>query len=582
MSPESDSKKVEGPSRREFLKNSAKIAFLLSMGYFIPKRLTEFMVGQAGASLDRIFDFKERIFKKIPHQYMLYPTNPNTGYAEPLTKTDESIQNYTQVENAQILQKKEPANFFYRLIRGTPYRLSKETYFFMPTGGNSELQENEVTEDINIYKEAGWTVAKVNLGLRENPNFKTEFIALYKRKDNLLAIGFTTGIIYKLKDGQWVPKRDSSGRLLKTNKQKVWAKIQEAHPQEAAEMYSMIQKGTKAVQQVIKENKNVDIVPNVIPLNLEMPWMSYKKIPKNSIATTEEEAKKINKPGSNQDVATYFYTEQGHLIDKEHLLGTADKAFQIWIQIEQAVRQNKDYITVYLEHKIEHSDILFAFTIDLKNLKNKLGQNFSSETVLFYVMQRFSIAQELSQRFFTDSISLLNRLPTGGFSPEDLFTNTLAIVGILEQIKKTKEEFDNIYLGDIAELILEHPDKQREIIEGKYKGLTDEQKYRIKKLNEYRDKFKEYVLTSLVKFAGVHPNPKPITQKPAPLGLFEAIPIGIEPLKNPKKPQKTLRERITSLLGVKDDLVNEVDITKLSIAEYFGLIIYSKIESRIP
>lgn len=200
----------------------------------------------------------------------------------------------------------------------------------------------------------------------------------------------------------------------------------------------------------------------VLP-STQMPGMKEFELNVAGVAQTPEEVKKwIDKKG-------HFISERGDIIDINHLHAKAEETLDLYLQLayHQLTKSPSPHVSVGYSRG---SAAYFGFAVAPESVKES---NLTDTT--FCIMNSLSVLMEgVSQQYANEKIPFVQDISPsmGGLNPEDLFTNSLGITGMIELIKHPK--ITSILTRALKSLYNEHPNATAEEMAPSIKALAEE------------------------------------------------------------------------------------------------------------
>jgi hypothetical protein len=371
------------------------------------------------------------------------------------------------------------------------------------------LQTEHTHSPIELSKSlspAGTAIITTAEGLSKGDQ---EYCALFKEGEHVLAVGYTGGLYtyeHALKQGadgstgEWVrvvtSSKDGDGPDSPVIVDTPWKDIEVGLPDMLIEKVTM---GTKTLHD-IGYKPWAAILPST-----KMPGMKHMELNPASCAQTIEEVTEHTLSKS------FFISEHGDLVDINHLQAKAGETLALYTQLYYQHLTNEPHPKARVAYA-RGSKASFSFSVDPESLNKETLQDTT-----FAIMNTTSVLMEgVSQQYGNEKIPLANAMwpSMGGMNPEDLFTNSLGITGMLSLISQPE-------VAKSLERSLEtlHRDNPR--------ASADVMSTHLKKIaQEANDILIKHVVAQTAHSLGVRPQPTAVTVE-LPRGIYPLIPIKV-------------------------------------------------------
>lgn len=278
---------------------------------------------------------------------------------------------------------------------------------------------------------AGTAVITTAEGLVEG---KQEYCNLFKGKDQTVAVGYQGGLyIFEPRlaqgnnrtGGEWVRLvTDSADNALPSPVQSTtpWSAMR-ANDQEKMLIERDLQ-GTKTLLEL-----GYKPWAGVLP-STEMPNMTAMTPPLSAeiCATNTDELLAITRGESTK---RYFITANGDIVDVEHLYAKAGETLDLYAELYYQHVSGARRPSAQIKYAAG-SNARFGFSVDPQSLDpaTLIDTTFSIMTT------ESAIMEGVAQRYVVEKIAPeLSNVPISGMSAEDMFTNSLGIVGMLSLLQ---------------------------------------------------------------------------------------------------------------------------------------------------
>lgn len=333
-----------------------------------------------------------------------------------------------------------------------------------------------------------------------------EYCTLFQGETHTLAIGYEGGLYaYEPSlgkangsNGEWVrvitpaEQAHSPASPISTN----WIDYSTSHEM----LIEKVAQGTKTLQK-LGYRPWAATLPST-----QMPEMTQKHLTPEICATSIEDAVQREPEGE-----FFCVTEKGDLVDLVHLKAKAGETFDLYVQLYY-MHLAKEPQPVARVRYSEGTDADFEYAVS----STSLHPNTLQDTT-FSIMTTTSMLMEgISQRYMAENIPLGDKLKDmGGLGAEDLFSNSLGIVGMLSLLQEPE-------IMDILE------EKLRAIRQQNRHLSTLEARDTLETtLNKARDTLANLVLTETIQALGVTPQENNTITLPR--GLSPLIPTKVDP-----------------------------------------------------
>lgn len=264
------------------------------------------------------------------------------------------------------------------------------------------------------------------------------------------------------------------------------------------------------VQKVIKGTetlRNIGYRPwaAVLP-STQMPDMITKDLTAENCAQTAREIY------DEESTKNYFISQKGDFIDTHHMQGKAEQTLQLFIDLLAQRAAGVERPTASISYGAG-SEALFEYEIDPKSLSPETFMD-----TVYALMQAESMTMEgVAQRMALEQIPppFNSMMPEfGGMGPEDLFSNSLAITGMLSLI--SHYDLDERLEAVVTAACRRQPDASAEDLRATIN----------KEMEDIRPKLVRAVLTSTVETLGVRRLDLPLSVR-MPRGLYALLPTKV-------------------------------------------------------
>jgi|GEM_PF-2762826 len=250
---------------------------------------------------------------------------------------------------------------------------------------------------------------------------KQEYCMLFRgieQKDQLVAVGYESGLyLYDHTLQEWVTVRNADDKKLTLTDS--WEKLQSKKPDRM-----MIEDVARGVETLL----DIGYRPwgAVLP-STKMPGAKKLASPLSHYATTKDSVLNFSAEGKG-----YFVTQNGDIIDCNHLKAKAGETFDLFTQLYTQSLNGESNPRASVHYSVGR-DERYQFAVD--------PQSLAPETMLatvFQIMNEVTYRMEgISQRYLKENIAMLPLdLYRSGMSPEDMFTNSLGVTSMLSLLRK--------------------------------------------------------------------------------------------------------------------------------------------------
>lgn len=344
------------------------------------------------------------------------------------------------------------------------------------------------------FTEAGTAIITTAEGLEHGEQV---YGRLFKGATNTVAVGYDGGVyVYESSlghdgnSGEWV-------RMITSGEDEALSapvSLPSGVAQEVVETDHMlieeVAKGTATLRRLGHQPFG-EILPNT-----RMPDMQSINLGPEDCAQNLVEALSLIKP--------YFVSHDGVVIDLRHLQAKAGETFDAYAQLlhEQIVGRYRPEVSVRYSRA---SGSRYEFRTDEASVAPR-----TIDDTTFTVMNAASTLMEgVSQRYVSENIPGSERLSSrSGMSHEDMYTNTLGIVGTLSHIKER----------GLTEELAQVLSRVRERSSGEQIEAA---------VSEIREAVVQRVLRQSVRSQGVHAFSEPINSS-VPLGIYQLLPVVVD------------------------------------------------------
>lgn len=430
---------VKNPSRRSFL--TGGILALFFGAYLGKSKIANFL----GESIDATFlDTDSYGSNKY---YPLVPEKTfETGF-EPTKEYEEQI--------VDISLEKNPNG---------KLEVTLPTSILSAVGEHSlkfyvDKNENETTDP---FTETGWSTITTRNGIN---NGQQEYCALFENQNGtMIGIGFEGGI-YAFNNNQkyWerlkISNHNPHVKILSNNN--LWSKITKHHSREPGLISNQTEIANKKLSEV-----DYKPAPGVKP-TVKNPWPSARKFKQSNQLGSVDEA--IQSIGQMKTIVT----ESGAIVDIKHIYGSIVQTISVFLQLLHAYKNHNgsDEIEVASPQYAGGEKCYITMGVDINNVTKDM-----IPSLIFHLMNTAS--QELettTQRGISDnmpiSIGFIEKLYDSGFSPDDLYGNT---IGITHAIKYITNNFMDQVLNTLTDQELNTPEEIFLYYEAKITPLINE------------------------------------------------------------------------------------------------------------
>lgn len=274
------------------------------------------------------------------------------------------------------------------------------------------------------FTAAGTAIITTAEGLQDG---EQEYCQLFSGENTTVAVGYSSGGIYvfepglsgKETQGEWVrvvtvPEED--GVTSHVIGSASWETLMSSKPD--ALLIEEVTQGSETLRALGYRPFDAILPSTHTPYERESIYTS------DNCAQTPQEVIDRTKP--------YFITNDGIVVDANHLEAKAGETLNLFAQLLYQQVSSETHPTAIVRYSAGN-DAAFNFTVEPDSLR--------SETIInttFSIMNAASTLMEgVSQRYVVENVPLVESMvESSGMSHEDMFTNTLASVGMLSLIKE--------------------------------------------------------------------------------------------------------------------------------------------------
>ncbi len=348
------------------------------------------------------------------------------------------------------------------------------------------------------FESAGTAIITTAEGLAKG---KQEYCTLFRSGEQIIAVGYENGV-YAYQSALGSDKTGSNGEWVRVITQSegnalpspVTASWKEPATPNGMLIESIIQ-GTKTLSSIGYKPWSA-----VLP-STRMPSMVEKEI------TAETCAENVAEVIDGKHLL--FVTRQGDIVDINHLIAKAGETFDLLLQLCY-MRVSGEQSPIAGVRYSRGSNAVFEFSVDPASL----GDNDLYDTAFSIMTTESMLMEGISQRYAAEKLPLIGKIhTTEGLSPEDPFTNSLGIVGMLDVIRKNG--IDAKLEGPLKQIRRNNPSATTSEI----REALEEQ------LGDIRDKLAKYVLEKTALTYGVRTQPPGTLTLPR--GLYPLIPTKV-------------------------------------------------------
>jgi hypothetical protein len=254
---------------------------------------------------------------------------------------------------------------------------------------------------------------------------KQEYCRLFTAGGKAMAVGYEGGLYTYdpgVGDGEWV-------RVL-THKegQALSSEVVTTTPWEALGSFRPEQK--MLIQDTVTGTETFQALGYqpwaAVLSSTQMPYMEQLELTPDSCAQSMDDLKGENSRG-------YMVTEHGDLLDLNHLQAKAGETLALFTSLYYQYLTGEPHPMANIHYFVD-SDAKFVFSVDPVSLRPET----LIDTVFSIMITEGMLMEGISQRYGIDNTVIGDLWPSaGGMNPEDPFSNSLAVVGMLTHVQQS-------------------------------------------------------------------------------------------------------------------------------------------------
>jgi hypothetical protein len=307
-------------------------------------------------------------------------------------------------------------------------RKGESTLLHLPSNTALWAEHADTPIEDDVFTSAGTAIITTAEGLTDG---EQAYGMLFKGKDQVLAVGYN-GSLYTLVDlgnketKEWVrvvthTEDDTPPSPVVATAS--WKDLEAASPDKM--FMEHVVEGSKTLRELGHKPWAAVLPSTQMPDMVRHDKMDPEISPGNC-------AQDVNELLSEQNSKRYFITAQGDIVDAGHLRTKAAESLTLFTQLLSQRISGEPHPKASIKF-LPGGEATFDFSVDPASL-----QADALFDTVFSMMTTTSVVTEgVTQRYIVEKIApVLDKFGTIGKSPEDLFSNSLGVVGMLSLIRE--------------------------------------------------------------------------------------------------------------------------------------------------